>query len=107
MASTKGKDEKKDKVEPEPAPKGDQVFYSADLELERLNKFTARYRVADPQGAPVDIHHVEVARAVLPDDVDFNFDFIGKDLSKSPDKNAVKKQEYFRSFMGLKLQILK
>jgi hypothetical protein len=83
-------------------------FFEAELELVRVNKFTARYRVVNPEGADVDINHIEVGRGALPDDVNFNFDFINSELRDDDEHaKAREKQAYFRSFMRLKMAIAK
>jgi hypothetical protein len=91
-------------VDPAPEP----PFFEAGLEFTRINKFTARYRVLNPGGAPLDLHHLEFDRSAFPGDDDFNPDFINRELPDDEDHAAAReKQAYFRSFMRFKMAIVK
>jgi len=91
-------------VQPAPEP----PFYEADLEFTRINKFTARYRVLNSAGAPLDLHHLEFDRSAFPEDDDFNPDFINRELPNDKDHASLReKQAYFRSFMRLAMAIAK
>lgn len=102
-----------EKKEPEKKEKTPvETVYKCELELVRVNKFTARYRVVNPAGALTDFNHIEFDRKALPNDVDFNMDFINSPLlpdedGVKPDKGTRAKQANFRKFMRFKMVIVR
>lgn len=107
----------REKEEEKPQNKVQAVYYSADLEMVRINRSNVRYRLKNPSGFGVqNLNHIEISRSNFPVDNDFSMDFINSDipkLAKTGDKDneqavgrLMAKQIFFRAFKNLRIQII-
>lgn len=101
----------------EAADKVKVQYFSADLEMDRINKYYVRYLVKNHHGLRIQgFGALEIDRRDFPNDDNFSMDFINEDIpaeAKTGDKDApdgvailLKKQEAFRKFKNLKLYIV-
>jgi hypothetical protein len=97
--------------------KVDAKWFEADLEMERISKYSVRYLVKNPIGLKVqNLSTVDISRSDFPKDDDYSMDFINSDIpaiAKSGDKDIasgvaklLKKQADFRTLKNLKLYIV-
>lgn len=92
-------------------------IFDADLELERINKFTVRYLVKNANGLKVqNLSTLEISRSDFPKDDNFSLHFMEEDIAamaKTGDRDApegvaslLQKQAQFRQFKKFKLYIV-
>ena len=92
-------------------------WFEAGLEMQRISKYTVRYKVKSPSGLNVvNLDHLEIARSDFPKDDNFSMDFINEDIptqARTGDKDSavgvaalLKKQAQFRVYKNLKIYIV-
>jgi len=81
-----------------------QVFFSGQLTLASLGKDHAFYELSEPV-TETEIGTIKLPRRLLPDDPDFNSDFMHRKFDQKKERKQYVKQAFLKRYLSLRMTI--